>query len=273
MPKRTLHICTVGTSLLSNIEKGTKKVEEMGFKDWWRLPGDDPRQEQLSARAKKGDPLFELALEFVRAEGQRASAELSTLLHPNIVDKTQDEVRLYPTYTGNSFFASMVLYVYLREKGYTVHDPSQTRLMKTQLDFEDEFGGVLHSLMDKVGGDIASYSKKGWSVYIHATAGFKAESSFMVIVGSLMGADLILYKHESFSGIVELPTLRLRVDDGLIKELKEFSRGPVPVAVAKGLSLSPYALDELKALGYIRETASGYVLREWVKRYLEIKES
>jgi hypothetical protein len=33
--------------------------------------------------------------------------------------------------------------------------------------------------------------------------------------------------------------------------------------------LTPYDLSELKDLGYIKETPSGYILREWIKKYLE----
>jgi len=149
-----------------------------------------------------------------------------------------------------------------------VQDPSQTRLKKPEVGFEDEFEQTLFSLIDKVGGDIADYSKKGWRVFIHASAGFKAETTFMVIIGSLMGADLILYRHESFQRVVVLPALKLRIEEELLKELEKFKQ-PVPKSVAEQWMLSPYELTELRDLGYLKETPSGYVLREWIKKYLE----
>jgi len=83
-----------------------------------------------------------------------------------------------------------------------------------------------------------------------------------------MGADLILYKHESFQRVVVLPALKLRIEEELLKELEKFKQ-PVPKSVAEQWMLSPYELTELRDLGYLKETPSGYVLREWIKKYLE----
>jgi len=265
---KKLHISAVGTSLLSNVEANHKqRVKDWGFEGWGKYPAEHEKQKELLSRAKRGDEVFEFALSFIREKGKDASAELSTLLDPAYVKK-EDEIRLYPTYTGNSSFAAQVLYVYLKERGYTVQDPSQTRLKKPEVGFEDEFEQTLFSLIDKVGGDIADYSKKGWRVFIHASAGFKAETTFMVIIGSLMGADLILYRHESFQRVVVLPALKLRIEEELLKELEKFKQ-PVPKSVAEQWMLSPYELTELRDLGYLKETPSGYVLREWIKKYLE----
>jgi len=269
--RNTLHISAVGTSLLSNLEISHKeKIRECGYEGWGRYPAHHEKQNELFSRAKKGDELFEFVLNFIREKGRDASAELSTLLDPTYTKK-EDEIRLYPTYTGNSSFAAQALYVYLKERGYTMQDPSQTRLAKPEVGFEDEFEQTLFSLIDKIGGDIADYSKKGWRVFIHASAGFKAETTFMVIIGSLMGADLILYRHESFQRVVVLPALKLRIDTTLLNELEKFGQY-VSKSVADQWMLTPYDLSELKDLGYIKETPSGYILREWFKKYLEKNE-
>jgi len=266
--RRTLHISAVGTSLLSNAEAtSSEEVRKRGFEGWGKYRADHEKQGELLSRAKRGDELFEFILDFIKRKGKDASAELNTLLDPNYVKK-EDEIRLYPTYTGNSSFAAQALYEYLRSQGYTVHDPSQTRLAKPEAGFEDEFEQTLFSLIDKVGGDITHYSEKGWRVYIHASAGLKAETTFIVIIGSLLGADLILYRHESFQRVVALPALKLRIDTTLLNELEKFGQY-VPKSVADQWMLTPYDLSELKDLGYIKETPSGYILREWIKKYLE----
>ncbi len=267
--KNRLHISAVGTSLLSNMETSHKdEIKKFGYEGWGRYPPDHQKQSELLARARKGDQVFDFALSFIKERGGEASAELSTLLDPSTVDKSRDEIRLYPTHTGNSSFAAQVLYEYLKQEGYRVHDPSQTRLTRHYLESEDEFGETLFSLMDKVGGDIAEYNEKGWMVYIHASAGFKPETTFMVLIGSLMGADKIIYRHESFRQVVSLPALKLRIDDALLKELQGF-RSPVPKNIAEQWTLTPYGLSELIEVGYLKVIPSGYVLREWLKKYLE----
>jgi len=63
--------------------------------------------------------------------------------------------------------------------------------------------------------------REGRLTYVVATGGYKPESTFAVTAAYVVGAHGVVYVHETFKDVVELPILPLRLE----KALAKFARG------------------------------------------------
>lgn len=68
-----------------------------------------------------------------------------------------------------------------------------------------------------VGNGMKRARREGRLTYVVATGGYKPESTFAVIAAYLAGAHGVIYVHETFKDVVELPILPLQLEETLAK--------------------------------------------------------
>lgn len=278
---RNLHVIGTGTSVLRNFERSSEYrgiVERYGLRGWGELSPDDPRQGVIESFIRRGNEVHDGLLEFVRRDPYSASAELNGFLRYVSVrghGKDDTEVVIYCTDTNNNRLAAQVIYEYLREEGYyVVGEPVKVKDFGVGVEM---FDSGLMNLLERVLRIIVSKSKQGYRVYINATAGYKPETTFMVIAAmlTLKVAPTVYYIHEAFRETVELPTLPLKIDDELVEIAKKFIE-PQPMYYAREmLKKYGYDLDDLiYSYRLLIDTDKGTVqTREWLRKIIELSEA
>lgn len=261
---RFVHVIPVGTSLLGNFQRDfPKRVSGWGFSNWDRWAPDDRRQDLLCSRYKE---VFVELSSYLSSRGFEASAELSPLrrafdLFGHPPDKTL--IMLYSTETCNSRLAMETIAGFLRDRGYHVNEAS-IRGVRSSDDFEEGLVEVL----DKVVRLIMDWRARGARVFVNATPGYKAESSFLVLASLLAGADVIYYMHESFRDIVILPSIPIEIRREYVELIKRFSE-PREQREAEEIAGTPDRLRELVLRGIVKSDGYKYITRRWARKLLE----
>jgi len=261
---RFVHVVPVGTSLLGNFQRDfAERVSIWGFSGWDRWAPDDRRQDLLCSRY--GEVLADLS-SYLSSRGFEVSAELSPLRrafdlfgHP----PGETLVMLYSTETCNSRLAREAIAGFLRGFGYHVNEAS-IRGVRSSDDFEEGLVEVL----DKVVRLIVDWRARGARVFVNATPGYKAESSFLVLSSLLAGADVIYYMHESFRDIVILPSIPIEIRREYMELIKRFSEPREP-REAEEIAGTPDRLRELVLRGIVKLDRNRYVVRRWARKLLE----
>ena len=283
-------LSTVGTSVLGNVEKNVDKLRSSSARDLFsskskppsKLAVDDELQELFRKMSKPGDEVFDDVFNLVKSDPLTYSAELNAIaawLRNYPAKSTIGEVliALYPTDTGNSIFSAAVIRHYLNAESLGFKE--RTGLSPSTVVKVDEpvvlrgFGkGVewfrdgLMELIDKFAGRIIDLKNRGYRVVVNPTGGFKPESAYLTLIAMLAGAWRIIYSHESFREIVELPMLPLSLDPRFKDALKQVGQG-----VYKGvLEQVGVNVDELEDKGLV-EVKDGVVnVKDWVAKLLEL---
>ena len=278
---------TVGTSILSNLEGSVKDCELGGRKlsqTLCQLLGKRPSraspsdsiQEEFNKRATPSDPVFREVLELVSSDPGRFSAELNSLIAffnslPARHSVDEVEVYLYPTDTGTARFCANIIYEVIREHGsrlfgvakVTPYEPIVVRGFGTGPAF---FSEGLVELVDKYARLIVSKARQGFKVVVNATAGFKPETTYTALIALMSCAWRVIYMHESFREVVELPILPIGIRQRYLDELGKVGNGaPRHVLTQQGVDV-----DDLLERGLIEERDGVVRPREWVKKLLEI---
>ncbi|MFZ8807373.1 MAG: putative CRISPR-associated protein [Pyrobaculum sp.] len=68
-----------------------------------------------------------------------------------------------------------------------------------------------------MGNDVKRPRGEGRLTYVVATGGYKPESTFAVTAAYVAGAHGVVYVHETFKDVVELPILPLQLEETLAK--------------------------------------------------------
>ncbi len=130
-----------------------------------------------------------------------------------------------------------------------------------------DFNAGLLALAREVGLDVKRARREGRLAYVVATGGFKPESTFAVIAAYLAGAHGVVYVHESFRDVVQLPMVPLQLDEILVK----FDRGEVDeYAVARRLGLD---VQHLEAVGLLTERDTQRALNSLLRELLKLGQS
>ncbi|MGC9069071.1 MAG: putative CRISPR-associated protein, partial [Thermoprotei archaeon] len=129
-------------------------------------------------------------------------------------------------------------------------------------------------LLERVLRIIVNKSRQGYKVYINATAGYKPETTFVVIAAmlTLKVVPTIYYIHEAFKKTIELPMLPLKIDDEWLK-IAEMFKEPQLMHVARDvLKKYGYNLDDLLYSGILLiDTDKGIVqTREWLRKIIQL---
>nr|KJR72263.1 MAG: hypothetical protein TU36_03140 [Vulcanisaeta sp. AZ3] len=124
--------------------------------------------------------------------------------------------------------------------------------------------------MDKYAKIITNKNKEGYKVIINATAGFKPETTYITTISQLLGAWRIIYSHETFKEVIELPTLPLTIKEEYIKILNEISNKK-SIDIAKNIARQiGIDIEDLLEKNLVEEQNGTIKIREWTKKLLEL---
>ena len=263
-----VHISAVGTSLLrSSLEddKVRNLVEPLGLKDWDRLKFDDDRQEKIRHNFES---LKSVLLDYLKAKGPRASAELDSLF--SAMEKfghKREEVHvlLYSTNTPNAQLAGEVIREYLKSQGMRAELATVRNISSEESFYE----GVV-DLFDKVVYKILDFKEEGDEVFINATPGLKPETTFLAIAGLLAGADAIYYKYQEFNDVVVLPSPPITVKPSYLEWLIRFAVSGYTISERRARELG-IPVELLEARGMVeRKGSDAYRLRDWARKLISL---
>jgi len=269
---RYLYISLVGTSVLRNTALKLKDKWRGKYPDlenWHSLPLDDERniyKTGFLCDLKNLDPLlYDDIVNEAMSLGEKASAEVAgvvglagTLMH--FYDKVH--VVLYPTATCNSLLSAEINKAVLNSLGFRSIEVQPIEKLGKLEEFEEG----LVELLDKVVPRILEAGSKGMSVYLNATPGFKAESSFLVLSSLLAGVKGVVYIHETFREPVFIPAVPISVE----KEFAEWIKSLGEEIPREVWSTIPQLMrQELTERELVKQAGEVYVVRKWVWKLLE----
>ena len=270
-----LHIIGVGTSLLSNFERRfPEEARRLGVTGWYRLSPSDPGQYVAEEEAGKGfsSGVFRRLYELLSGDPRGFSAELNAFLgyidFAGHAPPSEVGVLLYTTDTGVSWLIGRVLREYLASKGYIVEGPYRIRGLGRSVKVFEE---GLVNLVDEVVSRVVEAKRKGVSVYINATPGYKAETTFLVLAGLLAGATTIYYIHEAFREPISLPILPLAIKREIIELLNKIDEAEKYIA-EEILRDYNYTTRTLREMGLIEEIGGKIRVRKWAKKIISLLE-
>ena len=275
---RYLYVSPVGTSLLQNLARRRRdlveKYSSYRLGDWSRLPLDDPMNrvpDGYVCQVVRGHEVYEALLSMALEDPRGSSAELNGLLGIASLynhSRSDAEVLLYRTRSCTSRLCSSVVAEALRRLGFAAVQEVEVRAMASP----DEFEEGLVEILDKVVRAVASARGRGLRVYVNATPGFKAETTFFVLASLLVGADSVVYIHESFRAPVILPAPPIRVDAQRISPLLKAMGGgfKAPLHALYQAGLSEEDVSRLRDMGLLELRGGAARLRRWAAKLLEL---
>ncbi|ADN50534.1 putative CRISPR-associated protein [Vulcanisaeta distributa] len=282
MPLRIAVLSTVGTSLLGNLERNIDKLtlrsrEVFGnrAKPPSRLPVDDELQRSFEEWSAKGGEVLEDAVKALSKDPAGFSAELNSIIAfikslPARHVISELRLQFYPTDTGTSRFCARAITEYLRRfqedfRGL-IGIPAYSALIIDEPIVLKGFGrGVewfregLTDLMDRFVSNIVRLRRDGYKVVVNPTGGFKPESAYLTVVAILAGAWRVVYAHETFREVVELPILPITLDSKYVKALS----GRPTLDELRSVGLDP---EDLRESGVIDIRNGEVEVREWFRR-------
>ncbi|ADY01688.1 APE2256 family CRISPR-associated protein [Vulcanisaeta moutnovskia 768-28] len=283
-------LSTVGTSLLGNIERNINRLglsqvsREVFGRQPSRLSINDELQGQFERWAEEGGDVLEDAVKALSTDPAGFSAELNSIiafLRSLPARHVINELRLqfYPTDTGTSRFCARAITEYLRRygnefRGLTGIPTSAALVVDDSVTLKgfgrdvDWFREGLVDLMDKFVGRVIELRRGGYRVVVNPTGGFKPESAYLTLMAMLAGAWRVIYIHETFREIVELPMLPITIDPRYVDALTQIMKGK---GTSKGI-LQQLGIDveDLADKELVGITDSEVHVKEWVKKLLEI---
>jgi putative CRISPR-associated protein (TIGR02619 family) len=193
---RRVHVVTVGASLLSNALRNWESVKSLIS----GLTSVELVEERLNSGEVNRNQLHKELVDFLRNEGELASAEIASM--SSFLDRNEiDFVYLLYTDTLVGDVCSRALESYLEARNVKVQ-----RLPIEGYSDEETFSREgLGNLATTVWKIIKSH-KKNERVYVCATGGFKPETSIITVIANLQGIP-VYYRHESFRKHVAIPGL------------------------------------------------------------------
>ena len=193
MDRGSVHIVTVGTSILTN---------------WSRAHG-----------GTKPPAAKETLLEWVRESPEAASAELSAMMG-YVRAGDVGEVHLVHTQgrgSGDGKRAAVILARYLRE----AHKLPVDLQPVPGLDWgEEAFVGGMFDLLGRVGRFALRRERAGQAIRCNVTGGYKAHQAMLSHIGFLMGWT-VYYRHETMKRPVEIPPLLLLPPPNVLRLLDD----------------------------------------------------
>ncbi len=100
-------------------------------------------------------------------------------------------------------------------------------------------------LVDKVVRLVVDWKRKGSRVFVNATPGYRAETSFLVLASLLRASMLFIYMYEAFKDLVILPVILIEIKEGIknIVQIFRVHRDPMEAEQILG---SPERLRNLE---------------------------
>lgn len=270
VPVRYLYISLVGTSVLRNVAQTVKEKWEDKYRDimfWHNMPLDNPRNtypEGELCRLNTVEPeLYADMVEAARNLREKASAEVAGLVGISSVrghSRALVEVLLYPTASCTSVLSAKINREVIVDLGFSRVEMKVLEKLGKLETFEEG----LVELLDNVVSAVVDARRRKLRVFVNATPGFKAESSFLVLASILAGADGAVYVHETFREPVFIPAVPLKVDESFVGIFKAFMpEGRAPRDVWSYVDLEVRQL--LEERGIVKCEKDYCELRPWIK--------
>ena len=200
--RRIVYVSPVGTGILENFARrggDPELVEKYSMDEWSRLGLDDPRNlypDGQVCTVSRSPEVYGALLNYVVSRPREASPEINGIQAIRSLYRHRAEdvmVMLYTTRTCNAMLCERVVEEALRRQGFQVQSVTVRGIGGL-----DDFEEGLVEILDKVVGKIVKWKDRGLRVYLNATPGYKAETTFLVISALLAGADGIVYIHQAF---------------------------------------------------------------------------
>ncbi|NPA23826.1 MAG: putative CRISPR-associated protein [Crenarchaeota archaeon] len=283
MDKKAALLVTVGTSILINLPRRSEVPENLKkrLENAGRLKPTDPDQAMFREAYMTQNELFRTVYNLVCGDPRGMSAELNVIigfLDEWYLSKYLKELRiyLYPTDTDNCRFCAYLVKKFIDEKlrsWVPLKDECEIRSeivelrgFGTSIEFFREEG--LKDLLDKYAMTILSLSKNGYRIIVMPIGGYKPESTYATMIGLMFGASKVVYIHESFRQVIDLPLLPIDVDPKFIEIASKIGDDELPRSAIEMLGVD---VDELLDRGLLERTGEGYRLAGWVKSLLKAR--
>ncbi|GIV81237.1 MAG: hypothetical protein KatS3mg051_0591 [Anaerolineae bacterium] len=220
MDRRDVLICTVGTSLLTNIGKSYDPASGVSAEIFGRLQ-EAWRNDHLAA-------LLRLLLE-IEPTSRICGAEINSI-EDALRNKSLGLRHLFlfvsDTADGRKMGDLLARY-YRQREDLDLETSTFVPVEKLQDENPKDFKTHgLRNLVREMGRVIQRYTSE--RIVINATGGYKAQIAIAVVVGQTLGIP-VLYRHERFSEIVDFPPMPVTFDYSLLGEnsalLTDFERG------------------------------------------------
>lgn len=269
-----LHLVTVGTSIIRNayrlageysiLEKHADRLEK-----WSRAEPDSYWDKDAGEHARVSSEVFNDVLAFVASDPRRASAELNSLLSyleylsRRGIKGVVHDIVLYSTDTGTSLFSAKIVKKYLNT--YRAEKVASEGHVIGEIEVEviewfgKDFWRGLLNLVEKISRKIIYSGESYDRILVNLTAGFKPESSFLLMASSIFGINTAYYIHEYMRHVVEIPVIELQLTEGMrkiLEHLKSAGDRALPQSIARvtdklGLSVNGKPLPEAVKLAKI----------------------
>ncbi|MEM0153921.1 MAG: putative CRISPR-associated protein [Ignisphaera sp.] len=270
-----VYISPVGTSLLANFwrDRGGEFVSRYrDLSEWSRLSPNDARNaypDGSVCRALEDGDLIYALVDYGSRFRERSCAEVNGVLGiQKIFGHSPGDTLLYLLYTKtcNTSIAAHALMKVFSLLGFSRVSPIELKGIASV----DEFDRGLIEVLDRVSSIIGSHRGR-CRIYVNATPGFKAETSFVALVSLLLGVDGVVYIHESFDQPVLLPYIPLSIDVNELKQLLDVFGGEDRVHINAFISAVDYGryLD-YRERGLIMVEHEYVRLRPWIKTLISI---
>ena len=192
-----LLIATVGTSLLTN--------------------RDRPWQGWHPAASLALPSVEAIVAWMITADPAKISAETNTLRAIGLAESDRIELLYSDTPEGRTCFESLQAY-------YAATGPAravQGHVIRSLGYQEARFARGLRGLITAALTAHRAALAEGRQPVFCVTGGFKPESAFLTLLGSLLAVEVV-YIHEAFREVVRLPPLPVTWDLGLVRENRDF---------------------------------------------------
>ncbi|MGQ9609369.1 MAG: putative CRISPR-associated protein [bacterium] len=194
-------IATVGTSLLTNSDRGIDDDKRRPWAGW-----------------KQGDKLPELGIMvkyLQNADMRRASAKTNTFFTLPLQDS--DQISLLHTQTDDGKLCAKALAEYYNEQGYSTRIREITYLNYREKSFAEK---GLKSLVNILFEEIKEANNDRTPIFC-ATGGFKAEIAFLNLIGILLGIN-VYYIYEKFEELIQFPAFPITWNTDIVKDNLSF---------------------------------------------------
>jgi len=218
--KRDVIICTVGTSLLTNID--TPYKPEAG------ISAELHEKLQQARRSDNDVALLKLLLE-IEPTSRICGAEINSI-EDALTTKSLNlrHLFLFVSDTVDGRKMGDLLARYYRQRRDLDLETSEFVAVEKLQDKEPKDFKIhgLRNLVREMGKVIQRYTSD--RIVINATGGYKAQIAIAVVIGQTLGIP-VLYRHERFSEIIDFPPMPVAFDYSLLGEnsalLTDFERG------------------------------------------------
>ncbi|MEM0348781.1 MAG: putative CRISPR-associated protein [Candidatus Caldarchaeum sp.] len=258
MPKRYVHIVTVGASLLNNALR-EKQLPTLPPS----LQGQLDVENALKKHEINKEKVVEELLTYIRNKGHEASAELSSI--SEYIQKGKvDTVHLLHTDTEVGEVCANALQRYFWEKGINTKK-HRIEGFQTEQEFNEK---GLQNLLLKTYDLIKKH--EGERVLLNATGGFKPEGTALSLVSFIMRKP-VYYRHETFKTTITLPPLPIDWKSEILDQKYRSALQDLiqPNAIEKNEFEKRYGKDVAEAMAedllLIKDTGQKYELTPFGK--------